>query len=175
MWNREESQQPRHQKDGVASSAAVPVSQPVSAPHSATVPHTRAAAASTGVSLVFKGDLSGAEDLTVDGTVDGKISLPGYTLTVGAQAKITAEIAARTVVIYGTVNGNVTAAERFEIKAGGRMNGDVVSPKVIMAEDSEFRGRVDMSNAAGSRQRERSEPARQESTPVHAVAAASAH
>lgn len=143
MWNREEAQKSPFQNDGSKPAAVVPAPQPAAAPPVVLAPTARAVACS-GSSLVFKGELTGSEDLVIEGKVEGKISLPGHLLTIGAQANISADVAAKAVIIHGTINGNVTATERFEIKSGGRMNGDLVSPKVVMAEGSEFRGRVDM-------------------------------
>lgn len=122
MWNRKEPQESEHPKDA---------SKPPPA-------------AAMGSSLVIKGELSSSEDLLIEGQVEGTIALPGHTLTIGPQAKISAEIVAKGVIIQGSVTGNVTASERFEIRPGGRMHGDLLSPKIVMAEDSEFRGRVDL-------------------------------
>jgi cytoskeletal protein CcmA (bactofilin family) len=70
-----------------------------------------------GQSVVIKGELSGGEDLTLDGRVEGKVSLPDHVLTVGANARLDAEILAKVVIILGTVKGNVTAKEKFELRA----------------------------------------------------------
>lgn len=164
MWNREEAQKSPYQNDGSKSAAVVQAPQPPAAPPVAPVPTARAVV-SSGSSLVFKGDLSGSEDLVIEGKVEGKISLPGHLLTIGSQANISADVAAKAVIIHGTINGNVTATERFEIKTGGRMNGDLVSPKVVMAEGSEFRGRVDMGRV-GDSHTEHKKPARLEPVAV---------
>jgi cytoskeletal protein CcmA (bactofilin family) len=104
-----------------------------------------------GASLVIKGELTGAEDLVIDGRVEGKITLTGHLLTIGPQAKVKAAGVAKSVIVQGSVTGNVTATDRFEIRGGGSMTGDLTSPKVIMAEGSEFRGRVDMKRGNDSR------------------------
>jgi cytoskeletal protein CcmA (bactofilin family) len=65
-------------------------------------------------------------------------------LTVGANAKLDAEILAKIVIVQGTVKGNVTAREKFELKAGGVMEGGLVSPKVAMAEGATFNGKIEM-------------------------------
>ena len=149
MWNRDEAQKTPLQNDGAKSPPVVHAPPSVAAPPSVSVPVGRPLA-TTGASLVFKGELTGSEDLVIEGRVEGKISLPGHLLTIGSQAHISADVAAKAVIIHGTLVGNVAASERFEIKAGGRMTGDLVSPKVVMAEGSEFRGRVDMSRAGES-------------------------
>jgi len=97
-----------------------------------------------GESLVIKGDLSASEDLTVRGQVEGSITLTNHTLTVDAQAKLTANIAARAVVVVGNVRGKVTAGEKLEIRASGSVIGDVVSPRLVIVDGGSLRGKVEM-------------------------------
>ena len=87
--------------------------------------------------------MTGSEDLILEGKVEGKISLPEHMLTIGLGAQISAEIVARVVVVHGTVTGNVTGHERVEIKASGHMHGDLVSPRVMMADGSTFCGHLE--------------------------------
>ena len=82
--------------------------------------------------------------MVLHGRVEGKVSLPGHMLTVGPDADVSAEILARVLIIEGSVTGDVAAKERFEIRTGGRMKGNVVCPNVVMSEGSEFTGGVDM-------------------------------
>jgi len=97
-----------------------------------------------GQSLIIKGELSGGEDLTLDGRVEGKVSLPDHVLTVGPNANLLAEIVAKSVIIIGTVKGNVSAREKFELRPGGTMEGELVAPKVAMAEGATFNGKIEM-------------------------------
>ncbi len=97
-----------------------------------------------GKSVVIKGELNGSEDLTVDGSVEGKIELRDHVLTVGSHAKIKAEVFAKIAVILGEVIGNITASEKVEIRDNGSVDGNIVSPRVAIAEGSHFRGSVDM-------------------------------
>ncbi len=97
-----------------------------------------------GRSVVIKGELSASEDLTIEGTVDGKIELRDNTLTIGATAHIKAEVFAKVVIVLGEVNGNVAAIERVDIRDGGAVDGDLVSPRVAIADGAHFRGSVDM-------------------------------
>ena len=101
-----------------------------------------------GQSLVITGELVGGEDLTLDGKVHGKVSLPEHVLTVGANAKIDAEIVAKVVIVLGSVQGNVTAKEKFELRAGGVMDGQLIAPRVAMAEGSTFNGKIEMPKKA---------------------------
>jgi cytoskeletal protein CcmA (bactofilin family) len=97
-----------------------------------------------GQSITIKGELSGAEDLTLEGQVEGKINLPENVLTVGTSARITAEITAKTVVLLGQVVGNVTVKERFELRSGGSMHGNVKAPRIAMADGALFNGKIEM-------------------------------
>ena len=156
MWTREEplQSQPRNEAPKVTS---MPTPSTPSQSSAAFSPPTARAVAAMGSSLVIKGEVTGSEDILIEGRVEGKISFPGHLVTIGAQAKISAEIVAKAVIIQGSLTGNVTAGDRFEIKAGGCMDGDLVSPKVVMAEGSEFCGRVDMRRASSSRTESRKE------------------
>ena len=97
-----------------------------------------------GQSITSQGELTGAEDLTLEGRVEGRISLPEHVLTVGAGAHINAEVVAKTVVVLGTVVGNVTATEKFELRAGGSMQGNLKAPRISMADGAIFGGKVEL-------------------------------
>jgi cytoskeletal protein CcmA (bactofilin family) len=100
-----------------------------------------------GKSMSIKGELSGSEDLTLCGHMEGSIKLPGHTLTIGADASIKAEISARAVVITGAVIGNVMAADKVEIQATGSITGDVVSPRLVIIDGGILNGKAKMSSA----------------------------
>ena len=73
-----------------------------------------------GKSVVIKGELNGSEDLTIEGQVEGKIELKDHVLTIGPNGKIKAQVFAKSVIVLGEVNGNVTATEKVDIRDGGR-------------------------------------------------------
>jgi cytoskeletal protein CcmA (bactofilin family) len=102
-----------------------------------------------GQSIQIKGDLTGNEDLTIEGKVDGKINLKDHNLTIGANGKITAEIQAKTVMIIGEVVGNITADDKVEVAATGSMKGDIVAPRVVLADGARFKGSIDMDRKPG--------------------------
>lgn len=104
-----------------------------------------------GKSVVIKGELSGSEDLTIEGHVEGKIDLKGNVLTIGPNGKIKAEVFAKAVVVLGEVTGNVTASEKVDIRDNGSVDGDIASPRVAIAEGAHFRGSVDMQRAGGAK------------------------
>jgi cytoskeletal protein CcmA (bactofilin family) len=97
-----------------------------------------------GKSVVIKGELNGSEDLTVEGHVEGTIELRENVLIIGPNGNIKAQVIAKSVIVLGTVNGNITAADKVEIRDGGAVDGDIVSPRVVIADGAHFRGRVDM-------------------------------
>ena len=105
-----------------------------------------------GKSVVIKGELNGSEDLTVEGHVEGKIELRDHVLTIGPNGKIKAQVFAKAVIVLGEVNGNVTATEKVDIRDGGSVDGDIVSPRVAIAEGAHFRGSVDMQRKGGQPQ-----------------------
>jgi cytoskeletal protein CcmA (bactofilin family) len=97
-----------------------------------------------GKSVIIKGELSGSEDLTIEGQVEGKIELNNNVLTIGTNAKIKAQVFAKTIVVLGEVTGNITASEKVDIRDNGSVDGDITSPKVAIAEGAHFRGAIDM-------------------------------
>ena len=101
-----------------------------------------------GKSVMIKGELSGSEDLTLYGRMEGSVRLPEYTLTIGPDADIQAEISAKTVVIMGGVTGNVVAGERVEIRATGSVTGDIASPRFAIQDGGCMRGKVTTSSVS---------------------------
>lgn len=100
--------------------------------------------ANIGSSIHIKGELSGNEDLTIDGKVEGVIRLRDHSLTISENGHITAEVFAKSAVIHGQVIGDVCAVDRIEIAEGGLVEGDLVAPKVVLADGARFKGRIDM-------------------------------
>jgi cytoskeletal protein CcmA (bactofilin family) len=97
-----------------------------------------------GKSVVIKGELNGSEDLTVEGHVEGTIQLRDHVLTIGPNGRIKAQVFAKAVIVLGEVTGNVTASDKVDIRDNGSVDGDIVSPRVAIAEGAHFRGSVDM-------------------------------
>jgi cytoskeletal protein CcmA (bactofilin family) len=98
---------------------------------------------------VIKGELNGSEDLTVEGYVEGRVELRDHVLTVGPNGRIKAEVFAKAVIVLGEITGNVTASEKVDIRDKGSVDGDIISPRVAIAEGAHFRGAVDMQRAGG--------------------------
>ena len=106
--------------------------------------------ANIGQSIVFKGELNGDEDLEIDGRVEGTVNLISSQLTVAANGQLQAEVNAKSIVVIGRVNGNLTATERIEIQATGIVDGDIKTPRLLVQEGATLNGRIDMSKAAAS-------------------------
>jgi cytoskeletal protein CcmA (bactofilin family) len=101
-----------------------------------------------GKSVVIKGELNGSEDLTIEGHVEGTIQLRDHVLTIGPNGRIKAQVFAKSVIVLGEVTGNVTASDKVDIRDNGSVDGDIVSPRVAIAEGAHFRGSVDMQRKA---------------------------
>jgi cytoskeletal protein CcmA (bactofilin family) len=128
--------------------AAAPVIPPVpqesSSVRAEAVRHQEKDTVNIGKSVVIKGDLSGSEDLTIEGQVEGKIELRQNVLTIGANGKIKASIFAKAVIVQGEVTGDITASERVDIRDAGSVDGDLSAPRIAIADGAHFRGSIDM-------------------------------
>ena len=102
-----------------------------------------------GKSVVVKGELNGSEDLTIEGHVECTIQLRDHVLTIGPNGRIKAQVFAKSVIVLGEVTGNVTASDKVDIRDNGSVDGDIISPRVAIAEGAHFRGSVDMQRKAG--------------------------
>jgi cytoskeletal protein CcmA (bactofilin family) len=143
MWKRDESVKPATPP---AQTPAATPSATAAAASAASEPRTQPGRdnVNIGKSVIIKGELSGSEDLTIEGHVEGRIDLKDNVLTIGPNGKIKAEVFAKSVVVLGEVTGNVTASEKVDIRDNGSVDGDIASPRVAIAEGAHFRGAVDM-------------------------------
>jgi cytoskeletal protein CcmA (bactofilin family) len=144
MWKRDEAVKPT---SGQPATPAPVVSTPLASAPAAPQPESRRIErdmVNIGKSVVIKGELNGSEDLTIEGQVEGKIELKDHVLTIGPNGKIKAQVFAKAVIVLGEVNGNVTASEKVDIRDGGSVDGDIIAPRVAIAEGAHFRGSVDM-------------------------------
>jgi cytoskeletal protein CcmA (bactofilin family) len=105
------------------------------------------AAARLGPNLHVKGEISGNEDLYVDGTVEGLVHLNERKLTVGATAKLTADVIAGEVIVSGSVKGNVRA-KKIEIKKEGSVNGDLTTAQIMVEDGAYFKGSIEIEKSA---------------------------
>ena len=148
MWKRDESvKQPTPPPTAQTPAPAPPPTSPAPKPVTDTRGQIERDKVNIGKSVVIKGELSGSEDLTIEGHVEGRIELRDNILTIGPNGKIRAEVFAKAVVVLGEVVGNVTASEKVDIRDNGSVDGDITSPRVAIAEGAHFRGSVDMQRA----------------------------
>lgn len=134
-----ESERPSHSHETPRPAAAPAPAAPRGAPEVKT--------AVIGPNIRIQGELSGDEDLVVEGRVEGKISVTKG-LRIGPQAQVNAEVKAHHVTIAGRMIGNVTAAEKIEILPSGILEGNIRAPKIAIAEGAQFKGSVDMGGKA---------------------------
>jgi cytoskeletal protein CcmA (bactofilin family) len=107
-----------------------------------TGPIVEPTASRVGSNLCVKGEISGNDDLYVDGTVEGLIQLGDCRLTVGTTANVTADIIAGDVIIYGKVRGNVCAKGRVEIRKDGSVDGDLTMAQILIEDGANFKGSI---------------------------------
>ena len=140
MWKRDEAVRPTSgQPAPQPSSAAAPI--PTRPDSSQRLERD---IVNIGKSVVIKGELTGSEDLTIEGQVEGSIQLREHALTIGPNGKIKAQVFAKSVIVLGEIVGNVSASEKVDIRDNGSVDGDIISPRVAIAEGAHFRGTVDM-------------------------------
>jgi len=133
MWNRDTVQD-----EGAR--ATQNVSNAVAATPRAT--EERRVVAWVGKSILFRGDLIGLEDMSIDGRVEGTIELRDHTLTIGPDARIQADITAKVVMVHGTVVGTITATDAVHIRETGSVEGNITSPRLAMADGAIVKGQV---------------------------------
>ncbi len=160
MWKKDEPARPYSGQGPAGDPPVAPapsapvrhVNEPAGLPGRETV--------NIGKSVVIKGELSGSEDLTIEGQVDGKIELRENVLTIGPNARIKAQVFSKSVIVLGKVNGNLTASEKVDIREHGSVEGDIVAPRVAIADGAYFRGSIDMQRSvkAGEVKRDESKP-----------------
>ena len=148
MWNRKDQEAPGSGDPRTVArdvpAAPASYAQPGVAPlrGAATM---REGIVNIGQSICIRGELTGNEDLTIEGRVEGKIELREHHLTIGPNGRIQAEIGAKTVLVQGEVQGNIAAIDKVELAATGRVKGDIVAPRIVIADGARFKGAVDMS------------------------------
>jgi cytoskeletal protein CcmA (bactofilin family) len=106
-------------------------------PHRADVGHI-------GKSVQIKGELTGSEDLYLDGSIEGTVDLRDHSLIIGPNGKIKAGISARDLVVHGRVEGNITATGRVELRKSCTLIGDVSTQRIVIEDGAFFKGAIDI-------------------------------
>jgi cytoskeletal protein CcmA (bactofilin family) len=122
--------------------------------------------ATIGKSVQIRGEVKGSEDLLVDGLVEGTVTLTDSRLTIGANARVQANVSARDVVILGTLNGNIGAAGRVELRAGSHVTGDIRAARLAIEENAVFSGKVDLVQSSGSAEKPAASTTQQNAAPA---------
>jgi len=107
-------------------------------------PGSSEAKAVIGSSIRVKGEITGDEDLLVEGSIDGSVNLPGHEVTIGQSGEVSAEVRANKVRVEGQVSGDITGVEKVIITRSGRVIGDIMAPRVTLEDGAKFKGRIDM-------------------------------
>jgi len=115
---------------------------------------TRGETASLGKSVIIKGEVSGSEELYIDGQVDGSINLEGNRLTIGPNGRVKANITARSVTIAGKLEGNVRAGDRVDLRQTAVVLGDIATQRIAIEDGAYFKGGVDIQREAPKPQAE---------------------
>jgi cytoskeletal protein CcmA (bactofilin family) len=154
-------QQPLKSNVTPTSAAPYPGEAKTMAPSDSTYPATSTSGgtARLGASLHIKGEISGNEDLQIDGSVEGLVQLDDRKLTVGASARVTADLVAREVVVYGNVKGNLRARDRIEIKKDGSVVGDLTTARIMIEDGAYFKGSIEIDKAGEAGESDLEKPA----------------
>jgi cytoskeletal protein CcmA (bactofilin family) len=188
MWNKrreEEAPKPSTPQGGstVGPSAPAPVapkpievkkeSTPVaSTPVGRIEPESRGGSATIGKAVKIVGQIYSKEELYVDGDLEGTLEALEHKLTVGPNGTVHASVKAREVVVLGTIQGNVDAAEKIEIRKDAKLVGDIRTARIIIEDGAYFKGSIDIVKDAKNAQKAQSAPAAVAATPTPAAAGA---
>ena len=112
-----------------------------------------------GPSITIKGDVTGEEDLLIQGRVEGKVDLAQHHVTVGANGRIKANVLGRSVTVEGEVEGDLHAEEQIAIRKSGKVHGNLVAPRVTIEDGATFQGSIDMDRKVAPAQRPATPPA----------------
>ena len=104
-----------------------------------------------GHGVEIEGRITSGQDIRIDGKVEGTIEVGDHSITIGQSAMIKADLAARSILISGTVVGDVTASDRVELKAGASIDGGITTPRLVVADGAVVNGPVDASGASRRR------------------------
>jgi cytoskeletal protein CcmA (bactofilin family) len=138
MWKKEEAQ------ERPAARSEMSGEQERNAP-----PRPRGERATIGRSITIRGDVSGDEDLVIEGRVEGSVDLKQHSVTVGPEGDVKADISGRVVTIEGHVEGNLRADEQVILRGSARVEGDISAPRIMLEDGAYFRGGVDMAEGGG--------------------------
>lgn len=109
--------------------------------------------ATIGSSIFIKGDVSGDEDLIIQGRIEGKVELRQHNVTVGKSGRVKADITGKVISVEGEVQGNLVADDKIVIRQSGSVRGNIIAPRVSLEDGSKFKGSIDMDSKPADKQR----------------------
>ena len=146
-WNRkpdEPSPRPAEPSPAPRPTTTPPSTHAASPAPSAAEPQRRGERATIGPSIFIKGDLTGDEDLVIEGRVEGKVDLKQNNVTIGRNGRVKADVFGQVVTVEGEVDGNVFAGEQAILRQAGAIRGNISAPRVVLEDGSRFKGSIDM-------------------------------
>lgn len=120
---------------------------PAPAPASSSPASVSSKSAVLGATIKVKGDISGEENLLIEGQVEGSVSLSSHELTIGKTGKLNANLTAKTIRIDGEVDGDITGKEKVVVTSTSQIKGNIVTPKMTLEEGARFKGTIDIDPA----------------------------
>ena len=129
-----------------ATATPPPQPQPPEAPAARPQPQPTKERALIGPSIEIKGNLTGGEDLLIEGKIDGKIELQQHSLTIGKSGRVKADISGRSIVVLGEVEGSLFAEEQIVLRQASTVRGNLFAPRVTLEDGSNFKGTIDMTS-----------------------------
>ena len=153
MWNKKrEEEYPPRQATPASPTHGTKESNPnvSSAAPSFYNPESNRGPAVIGKSVTIKGQIFSQEDLTIDGEVEGSVELKEHRLTVGPNGKLQAGVKAREIVVLGTINGNVEATDKIDIRKDARLVGDIKTARIVIEDGAYFKGSIDITRGAAT-------------------------
>ena len=137
-------------KDGTDASPAQQ-RPPQSAASRAPSPHRTGGPATIGPSISFKGDVSGDEDLMIQGRVEGKVKLTQHNVTIGPDGRVKADVHGKTVVVEGQVEGDLRGEDQIILRHTAKVEGSITAPRVTLEDGAVFRGGIEMDSGKGGK------------------------
>ena len=176
-WNKRDDQPnaPEPISNAPRPASSAPSAPVTSSPNPSPEPKRSGDRATIGASIIIKGDLSGGEDLVIEGRVEGKVDLKQHNVTIGRSGRVKADVFGKVITIEGEVDGNVFAQEQAILRQAGAIRGNITAPRVILEDGSRFKGSIDMEAKDSSSRNERPQSVdRQAGEPAGASRAAQA-
>ncbi len=163
MWSKRKEDELPQQPQRPAGVPAAPVHtvetqrrepETMSSPSRTFEPETtsaRGGSAALGKNVTVKGQIFAREDLTIDGEVEGTVECQEHRLTIGPNARVQAGLKAREIIIHGSIQGNVDATDKIDIKKEAKLVGDIKTSRIVIEDGAYFKGSIDISKATSAK------------------------